>query len=38
MMRHKNLVSIVIATHNRANLVAETLDSILAQNIKIEGV
>lgn len=27
----KNLVSIVIATYNRANLIAETLDSVLAQ-------
>ena len=30
-MMHENLVSIVIATYNRANLIAETLDSILAQ-------
>ncbi|WP_264553466.1 glycosyltransferase family 2 protein [Flavobacterium sp. N2038] len=30
-MGHKNLVSIVIATYNRANLIAETLESVLAQ-------
>ncbi len=30
-MMYKNLVSIVIATYNRANLITETLDSVLAQ-------
>ena len=30
-MINTNLVSIIIATYNRANLIAETLDSVLAQ-------